>query len=383
MVPLDRSHSHEFQKIGEYQKAKTQRHEPERENGHRRWTMVAAFLWPSYGYRQRPMVAALNCCSQAASYFGKKDKKGSIHCCNRKSCTICCTFYTLKWSWYTYFPQNIDWLEGWWHGRNLKIPQIAFHSDEWWVVVQAQLCCRHRLLPRHLIIIIAYHCFVLSFHSHESWVSFHLCWLCGLDIFKQTSVARTRTRWKKQALTIQKQLLFFGGPSLGQGNMPGPDTWAFSFMCLCLAALLFQSASFLAHSLSLAFVHELYSSRLYGFSLTERWKDQRDPVNPLMEWISESLTVFFMMGFARTAWFSGERLAQHLRFTISGVTAEHYILAYRSKATWRFCWSLQFIRRPILAHGCLGGHHCELHQRERESIQGFSLDVSKLQHRYV
>lgn len=34
--------------------------------------MVAAFLWPSYGYRQRPMAAALNCCSQAASYFGKK-----------------------------------------------------------------------------------------------------------------------------------------------------------------------------------------------------------------------------------------------------------------------------------------------------------------------
>ena len=197
---------------------------------------------------------------------------------------------------------------------------------------------------------------------------------------------RTRTRWKKQALTVQKQLLIFGGPSLGQGNMPGPDTWAFSFMCLCLAALLFQSASSLAHSLSLAFVHELYSSRLYEFSLTERWKDQRDPVNPLMEWISESLTVFFMMGFARTAWFSGEWLAQHLRFTISGVTAEHYILAYRSKATWRFCWSLQFIRRPILAHGCLGGHHCELHQRERERaskfflwmFQNYSIDMYKL-----
>ena len=109
-------------------------------------------------------------------------------------------FYTLKWS-HTFHAQHIDLLEGHWHGRNLKMsPQIRFHSHEWLVVVQAQLCCRQRLLPRHLIIIIVYHCFVLSFllllflllllllllpyhHSQHQQICLHFLWLLGFSFF--------------------------------------------------------------------------------------------------------------------------------------------------------------------------------------------------------
>ena len=275
----------------------------ERENGHRRWTMVAAFLWPSYGYRQRPMAAALNCCSQAASYFGKKINRKRLYTLFQRQImqNWLHLFIHIYIYIHTFHAQHIDLLEGHWHGRNLKMsPQIPFHSHEWWVVVQAQLCCRQRLLPRHLIIIIAYHCFVLSFllllpyhHSQHQQICLHFLWL--LLFFASLFVSeQARPWWFPWAMSVFSFML-----NLRQGNMPGPDTWTFScvFVWQHCCSNLPRLLHILASSQSLAFAHQLYSSRLYGFSLTERWKHQRYSVNPLMEWISEPLTVVWVRDF--------------------------------------------------------------------------------------
>lgn len=100
--------------------------------------------------------------------------------------------------------------------------------------------------------------------SHEPWVSFLLCWIC----VKETCPDQTHELFRSCVFVWQH-------------------------CCSNLPLLL----HILASSQSLAFAHQLYSSRLYGFSLTERWKHQRYSVNPLMEWISESLTVVWVRDF--------------------------------------------------------------------------------------
>lgn len=238
-----------------------------------------------------------------------EQKKGSIHCFNGKSCRIGYTYFT-HWSGTILSMHNIliyskdtdmggiwKWvlksvstlMNGWlWSKLSCAVVNVFFLVISSLSLSIIALCCLffffYFFFFFFLIIILSISKFVSIFFGFSASPFF------ALFVSEQA-----RPWWLPWAMSVFSFML-----NLRQGNMPGPHTWTFSFMCVCLAALLFQSASCLAHScifLVPSFSHQLYSSRLYGFSLTERWKHQRYSVNLLMEWIAEPLTVVWVRDF--------------------------------------------------------------------------------------
>lgn len=162
-------------------------------------------------------------------------------------------FYTLKWS-HTFHAQHIDLLEGHWHGRNLKMSPNPFPLS--WMVgcgpSSVVLSSTSSSSSSHHYHCLSLLCVVLSSSSISSSSSsfsasanlspFSLA--SRLLLFFALFVSeQARPWWLPWAMSVFSFML-----NLRQGNMPGPHTWTFSFMCVCLAALLFQSASSLAHS---------------------------------------------------------------------------------------------------------------------------------------
>ena len=274
----------------------------ERENGHRRWTMVAAFLWPSYGYRQRPMAAALNCCSQAASYFGKKINRKRLYTLFQRQIMqnwlhlfIHIYIYILSMHNTLIYSKDTD-MGGIWKWV-LKSLSTLMNGGLWSKLSCAVVNVFFLVISSLSLPIIALSClffffFLIIILSISKFVSIFF----GFSFFFASLFVSEQARpwWFPWAMSVFSFML-----NLRQGNMPGPDTWTFScvFVWQHCCSNLPRLLHILASSQSLAFAHQLYSSRLYGFSLTERWKHQRYSVNPLMEWISEPLTVVWVRDF--------------------------------------------------------------------------------------